>query len=55
MKRVFKFILISKRGRKPPKMLEHKSSDIYIHARTQVKNHTNSICSVDFGSHMQGV
>lgn len=55
MKRFLKFILISKRGHKTSKMLEHKNSDIYIHACTQVKNHTNSICSVDFGSHMQGV
>lgn len=55
MKSVLKFILISKQGHKNPKRLEHKGSEIYIHACTQVKNHPNSICSVDFGSHMQGV
>lgn len=29
MKRVLKFILISKRGHKTPKILEHKGSGIY--------------------------
>lgn len=54
MKRVLKFILISKKGHKPPKMLEHKSSDIYIHACTQESYQFHLQCGLWF-THAGGV